>query len=655
MKKSFLKTISLMLTAVFAFGFISCTKAKEGGSEANKPVVDKSAQKTDILLVDNATTEYKIVIPEDASEGESGAADELHAYLKIATGAELPIVDDDGVSLVENGKYISVGDTVLLDESGLTVSDKELNRDGYKIKRFGNSVVIGAANDLAYLYGVFEFLAYEIGFEPYASDEIYYNTDKTVYLNDFDLVDIPTFSGRNTCGPMAFNMQEQIFMRMRGFSMTDDRYDYGGSKTFIWGHSESYDAIIPRKVYNDPNNEEKYHPEWFDQSAIQMCLTNEALIDEVVKNSIAEMQVNLEGRYLNISNNDGNGWCQCSKCNKEINKYSVSGYVMRFVNKVVTRLEEWREVNQPDRDLNYCVFAYADAQVPPTVLDETTGELVLRDPSCKPHDKVSIRLVHGSCMVHVMGEGCTGFKTNYDIWRSLCNPELDFTMYDYCANYRHYTVFMDVISPLQGNMQRYKNDYKVNDIYYQNATGLNVNYMSDLINYLLGKIMWDVNCDVNALIDDFMTHYYKEAAPYVKQYLDHMRNWYAYLNATIDGGFHASLYDEPDISMSDYWPLRIVEQALEYLDQAMAATELIEDEALRDKIQRRVTVEIACTKSIIAYNYGNYYTIERTSLLEFIDTWQKECAFAGVSGLKEHDNGNATVAQLCESLKKEVQ
>ncbi len=662
MKKKFAKILSLLLVALISCSAVvacddtpdntSNSTSSNTSSKGEQP--DLNEQKVDIKLVDNSRSDYKIVIPVDATDGLTNAANELKSYLTASTGAQLQIIDDSAVTL--DGKYISIGQTELFEESGMTVSDEELNRDGYKIKRFGNSVVICGANDLGCLYGVYEFLSYQIGWEAFASTEIYYRKDTTVYLNDFNLVESPDFSGRTTDGPIDLDMYGGIVLRYRAFNQSVPIFDYNGGKTFIPGHSETFMQLIPRGTYNDPKKPETYHPEWFMQSSVQMCLTNEELIEETIKNTIAAIEANPYGRYVNISQNDGAGYCECENCKWEWQNLNYSGHIIRFVNKVIEAVEEWRMEECPERELTYQTFAYAFGVTPPTRFNVGTGKNELLDPSCKPHEKLGIRFVRGSevCLTHAIdNRDCAMNKKFYDaweIWKEICSPNAQFTLYDYCANYSNYLSFTDYFTPLKTNLQHYKK-IGINDIFVQNATGTGNVSLNALHNYLLSKLLWDVDEDVDALVDKFMTHYYKEAAPYMKNYFYHMVNWQNYLDATRNGGFHIQTY-MANASDIIYWPVNVVNQAMGYLQQALDATQTNVDESLHEALYTRVLSDVCCVKFLIVKNYGRFYVTERDSANAFLDQWLAECARCNVTSTIENpDKEGGTVEKVADALR----
>lgn len=631
-----------------------------GGDEQQEAFVPEY-ELTDVLLCDEGKTDYTIVIPQDATAAIENAAKELKNYFAKATGAMLPIEDDSKRSADFSQKVISLGETKLFTASKIKPDSKELNRDGFIIERKDNTVIICAARDLGVLYGVYEFLSIEVDFEAYASSEIYVYSEDTVYLQDISLTKAPDFAGRVTDGPLQFDPYGAILLGYADWSASE-AYDYGDNGSFLPGHSETYDDFIPRKKYNNADDPEHYHPDWFSQANIQFCLTNEDLQDELVKNAIAMLEENYalgEGRratYLNISQNDGGGWCTCSTCKAERDQYTDSGYVIRFTNKIVERLEEWRLENCPEWDLKYCQFAY-DPIVPPVKKVGDSYEPI--DPSVVAHKRLSIRMTSlANCYNHSLkDDNCTAnetYRAYFLGWKAISSEPM--TMYDYSANYHNYLLFLDVFNIMQTNLQFYK-ELGINHVYTQNATGLQTKPFGALENYLKGKLLWDVDADVEELTNNFFKHYYKSSAEYVRKYFDHMRTYIAYADSQREGGWCFKLYDtfSPDLNKASSWPVRVLEQGQEYLEQAKADAQNNGDSATNDVVAYRVMCERACSRYILYKNYTEYYSADKEVYLNLLQEWEDECLACNVNCMKEKVSQGGGILDYISSLRAKVQ
>lgn len=136
------KAISLVLTLVLLLAvFVGCNKTPDNPDNPNKPQINK----TDIKIVDNGATDYKIVVPSGASNFVNTAASELVNFVKEATGATLPVTTD-GEEFSTLEKVISLGKTTVFDGSGVKLTEK-LRETGYVMKRKGNTLIINAKDD----------------------------------------------------------------------------------------------------------------------------------------------------------------------------------------------------------------------------------------------------------------------------------------------------------------------------------------------------------------------------------------------------------------------------------------------------------------------------------------------------------------------------
>ena len=132
------------------------------------PVFESSG----VNIIENSETDYVIVIPADADDMTVVTADDLSAFWALSTGVTVPVVTDDTiVGDVYGGKYISVGNTTVFEKNNVTL-DSDLGVSGYRLKRIGNTLIIGANDTKGVACGVYDLLQFTIGFEVYAQDEI---------------------------------------------------------------------------------------------------------------------------------------------------------------------------------------------------------------------------------------------------------------------------------------------------------------------------------------------------------------------------------------------------------------------------------------------------------------------------------------------------
>ena len=136
---------------------------------------------------------YTLVVPENATPRELVARDEFSLLLKRATGLVATVITDDKItSYNPTSKYISIGQTKLLELAGVSINTAELKTNGVRIiTKDDNIFLAGGVADGA-LHAVYDFFNICFDFEWYARNNIYINdTIKTLKLRNFDVTDIP--------------------------------------------------------------------------------------------------------------------------------------------------------------------------------------------------------------------------------------------------------------------------------------------------------------------------------------------------------------------------------------------------------------------------------------------------------------------------------
>ncbi len=608
MKKTLKFLLLLALSLSFCLPMASCGK-KEG---------DTSLKDTDIVLAENGKTEYTIVLSDDASASESYAAQLLQKQFEAATGATLSIGSDGGAALDENAKILSVGNTSVLESSGLTLGKDELNEDGFKIRRYGSTVVMGGYNGRGTIYSVQEFLNAQFGYEVYASDETYIEATDRSMLKDFDLTDVPAFRERSFDGLPAYNAEYATALRLNA-STSAAEFDYGNSRDWI-GSAHSYYEIIPKEKYNDPNDPENYHPSWFAQG--QLCLTDEGLFNAFVENLKEIIKNAPYGKIVSLGENDGAGYCSCEKCSAEKAKYGLSGYVVRFMNRVIAETEKDEEISS--RDLVYCMFAYtASGSIVPPV-DTATGKIL--DESCRPCEKLYVRVtpLNPVCYKHAWSDpDCSYNQSIYEYFKGWKSITDNIAVWDYNTNFSSYYYFFDNFDSLQKNLQFYKEEMGVVYLNRENTTGSALRSLADLDTYLNAKLMWDPYEDVAELTENFLNYFYKDGAEYIREYIDLMRSNVNMMDETLTEGYHLLCYQSAGDLVS-YWPKRILEQALDLLEEAQAAYLPLKetDPVLYETLYNRVLKESVCVRYMILANFQTYYPGQTDLLNEMLDQFE---------------------------------
>ena len=190
------KKITALIMSFLLLGSFTFTACKEddvasSSSSSSETVSDKEEEKvefTDYGLVTNGKSDYKIVIPENATSAETLAWQELKTYFFTATGANLTVVTDNTVTWSNDAQYLSVGKTKLLSSASVTLDQKALGENGYMLKTAGKSLFMAGGVEYGTLYAVQRFMHDTVDYEVYAVDETYCRTDVTeLKLPQYDI------------------------------------------------------------------------------------------------------------------------------------------------------------------------------------------------------------------------------------------------------------------------------------------------------------------------------------------------------------------------------------------------------------------------------------------------------------------------------------
>ena len=581
-KKIIISIVSAILCCTLFFS-VGCSSGKESETDAS------GVKDTNIVLAENGASRYKIVIPSDAAEVVSTGANEIANYLKLSTGANLPVVKDGTIANHSDADYvISVGETWMKKQSDVSATRAEVKLDGYKIVRKENTVYIVGATERASAYGCMEFLEKQIGYEVYTAKEIDYQTYDKLYLKDFALTDIPTFETRNSDG-MA-QLDQDTGFRLRLGLMFGEPFDKFGNNPSL--------AYIPNGGHNtekiisvDKNPE---YAKYLPGGATQICFTQgngleEAFITELIKS----IEAKPEGYLVDVSQEDGKNFCTCDTCQEEIRLYGCSGMWIRFLKKVIIGIEEWKAENCPERDLEYTTYIYGDTLPPPVDL-QADGTYKIKDESCYPHEKLNLRIIQNSCPQHALDDpDCTvnpAKMNNILGWQAIANK---FHIWDYSANYQCYLPFFNDINRIKRNKEIYA-EMGVTDYFTQFNSGGSFTQFGYLRLYLHAQLMWDVDQDIETLTDKFFEHYYKDVAPEMRAIYDLYRTHDA-INEFTDSAVDITRF-----------PRSLVEQTEYYFDLAEEKCSQITDLALREKLEERVMQERACTNCLKLILYDAY-------------------------------------------------
>lgn len=673
------KKILCLLFAVLIFAsFAACGKNKESGSESNsgsETVIPEPTKKhdnkynddeslwtdthrfegkeTNKYVVKNGTSEYKIVIPSSLSTFTKYAADELVGFFKEATGVTLPVLTDDGSAHSESGKYISLGDTDMFKTSGLSVDKTALGRDGARILTKDETIYIVGGEDNGVLYGVYDFLKMNFGYEVYAKDCYDLDTGVTeLKLRDYNVTDIPDIPLRNRTGILQSTTQESddvmFAYRMRTLDRLEnivfpihEEMGNAGSKADNCHNSLYY---LPKRIY------QAEHPSFYSTAGDQLCYTARGDQDEYdLMVELCAEKVEWELKWnppatapskntVHIGIMDNWSECTCTECQKfaKAHNNSSAAAILKFVNDMAVKVIEW--MNLPENaeykreDLQFSFFAYQWTLQPPFTVNDD-GSINIAD-DIKPSAGVKIKpftafssLDYG---VQVSDPSNAETLKQAETWSKFVQDGWSWTygcfFNDYFCFYDPYTFYADYYKRL------YENGYQFTYAqFHSNQRGADSGFYT-LANYVTCKLTWNSNLEMNDLIDDYFEAMYGDAKDAMLDVFNECRDWFSICHTEFGWTWNANqkspTQDKNLISQG------FVTTLFDHLDRAYAAIDKYKkDTPTYEKLKAHIDVEWMFPAKVAITLYS-----DRMDVSEIKVKFKSLCGSLGITKVAESSN-----------------
>lgn len=528
---------------------------------------------------------YKILIASNASKLINFAASELQTFINKSTGINLEIV-----SHADCGNYVSIDNTDLSENVEFPENEK-FNSSGFAIKTVDGNYIVMGKSEHGSLYGVYYLLEKWVGFCAYAFDEVFFETKKRIDLEPINYAYCPKIEYRHVRWyPVAdsvgadpvFANRLKIYAggtRMDGENADWYRKDWGDG---CFSHT-TFKILPPEKDEND----EYVHKDWYNESVSQLCFSNDEMYEHFIVNLKKHIKANPNAKFFSIGIEDNDRACHCEKCKALAERYGGDcGVYLRFFRKLALDIEAWRKVELPDSKFLLVSFAYLYTKDPPIKIDENGNFAVYDKDLILPDNVAVINAPIDSCGLHSLDAPCNRVvKERFIKWRLYCKNTF---VWDYHLYHDRILIFFPGLWQYKSNIQTYE---KYNTVYMYNegqehdfTTGF-----AALKLYLLAKLSYDSSLDQDFLIDDFINHYYKKAAPQIKTFLNSLKEHYAYLEkeyAKLGGrGYHVSfdIPGHPDVLTERHWP----KEFLLKMEALLADAELAaDDEIIKKRVKR---------------------------------------------------------------------
>ena len=631
------KRISLFLAVVM----LLCTVLTAcGGENAGSGKIQDNK-----FLVKDGKSDYVVVLPADAMDKETFASEEFVLFMEQATGCTFQVVAENAVP--DGSKYISLGNT---SQFQAAFGEKELESlegmfSAYFIGSKGDNIYIASGDDYdgyGVLYGVYDLLHDLIGYQYYHNSEIALNNSENVNLWSYEKhIVTADFDMRTHSTQYIYAFAEDLHgIRLRYINFSRGKeWDHA-----TIGHSQVPMFISPLDEMDDGRTFGEAHPEWFvDPSAEVVTLSNNQLCWtaggdeeslELMQTIAAEKmleytEINDLATFFMLGQMDTEYVCNCQGCTEAIKQWggSANGLQIAFVNGIIEKTEALLDQTQPDREILYAVYAYKPTEAAPVKTD-SDGKLVPYSDKVIPHEKMRIffapiRLNYAYPMDAPYNSDS---YTNLKGWDAVCDKDqliayiYDLNVSYYFANWYNFRTLSSIYTDLK--------EAGITYLLSQGVSDTSTICFDELRAYVISQLMWDTEQSFDELAEDFIDHYYKDAADSMQELFELIDDRYAYYAAAKDPGIGSAV---AVIYSTELWPRPLVEQMDRCIMESMDAIAHLEetDPEQYELLKARIMKEYLSNIYLKVALYKDFYT--DSEIAEMKEIWEYYLAYWNIS------------------------
>lgn len=719
MKKLVVKLFSLMLCLALSFTLFACDNNNTNvtdGDEDVMPVREKvyvneneieEVSESENYFIKNGVSDYTIQVPANYTPSEYKAATELRYFINDAVGVLIPIVRDDELH-TEDEAYICIGKTSTyyandVSEDG-TVTSAKLGNDGFRIKTYNKLVILASYGQNGIIYSAYGFLERVMDYEFYFEDEWVITHEKDVKLKDMNVCDIPTFDSR--CLDTRTNAgRAEYGMRIRQHGSQSGN-GVGDGPGWVLGDQSLCAELLTGDLYQDE------FPSWFNgyigrtlsaysgQLCLGKVLKNEPIASKsnpnVIKAPMDELFMRLKGyivanpssRIFMLGINDNStDKCQCSVCKPEVMEINYSGQMILLASRLLTMIRDWQEDPTSDcsefdrgRDIKLAFFAYLYTLEAPTHVNEN-GDIVPN--TYIPHDyepnvpglSTTPVEIHADdhASVRIAPIASVNMFTHDDMsmnpaaaiaFRSWPKVASCFSIWDYGTDFSEYMAPYPDFGTMKDNFELYVS-IGVSDILTQLAAHTTGAAFYGLQIYVRSKLMWDINYEIDELIENYFYNYYgPEASVYMFEYFNWLRSYYQTMS--FNGGFDSDyngrnpaiytgkIYET--LAGSTFFPFASTKLMKSYFDKAYDAVKAAKDTTDPvdyDKYIKRLDIESLWYQYVQLLNYTDYFTNDDLGAL--VDNFERCAKIADFHEFNNNKDNYDDMSVFISALRSQLQ
>lgn len=460
-----------------------------------------------------ANTKGQEVIILVTNDGAKNAATILKTYLDQAF--EIPFfIQVDNPKSNHNSKIILE----------ITFDKNAVQENTFVIKSDEKNIYLIGSNEKTLRYAVYTLL--EIwGFRKYTAKDSFIPKLKQVsFPKNSNQAYKPSFEYRALFYPDCYDEDFRDWHKL----------DWHINDFGIWGHS--FYKLLNAKTYFKTN------PEFFayyegQRNTESLCMSNDTVVEIITKKMSEIITRNPNASFFSVSQNDDAVYCECDRCKTLNEKHGgPQGSFYYFLNKIAAQFPKTR----------ITTLAYLHTYRAPVNLKIEPNIYTLFCP---------IQLNRGKAITEAPNNAAF-----LDILKNWSTTAQHLYLWDYTIEFTNY------LSPFP-NFQTFAKNYK---LFEQNQVkGLFVQGYADvpgdlyeLRQYLLAKIIWNTQIDIEEVTNDFLNGFYGKAAPFVKKYINLLTLYQEKANRYLD------IYTDPIQNRNTFLSPEAMDQYDKIISQA---------------------------------------------------------------------------------------
>jgi|GEM_PF-1263974 len=461
-----------------------------------------TSAETSIMITEDGRPKARIILSQTTPVTQF-AVEELQSYVKKISGADLPV-----------GAQSAAADIAIMlkiEPVDETLGILSAARDRFRIECRNSQVTIIGCSDRAVLYGVYAFLE-RLGcrwYYPVPEEEVIPHT-ATIRLQEMSFSESPALAVRGLYFVPVIGADYKLvrnyidWMAKRRLNMfLTHPESYGSEDGDFIRWAQVSDRILPEikkrgiilnmdihsaLYYFPPTKYFAAHPDWFalvggKRQPEQICYSNKQAIDVYATSIIAYVRLHPEVDVIGCwpMDTDADKYCECPEC-------LDTDTILKAVNEVARRVKTVR----PEIIIEHLAYVSRTVRPPEKVLPERNVLVLL----------------------------CEGKSKAWKAWADVCNRAgsagVYYFVYAWADNYAQYGRTCLVPAHVRDRVK----EAKISGLLGMAPLFLHTyNWWRSGFNiFLYSRFAWDVDADLNEILDDYYVNYYPGATNKMKRF-----------------------------------------------------------------------------------------------------------------------------------------